>query len=416
VIDRPVTDPQDDFIHSLAKYPAIIGGLGSGKTKAGIIRLIYLMLQHRGTNAAYYMPTYDLLRLRAMQGIEEELTELGVGFYTNRADYTITVKNYGTIILRSYDNPQRIVAYEVAHSIVDELDTLPKNKAEVVWRKITERNRQSCPHSQGNTIGCVTTPDQGYSGFVYQRWFLKGSKDHEVIKAPTISNPYIPDGYIDQIRENYDSVLAELYLQGEIVSLTANKVYHFFDRTEHHTDRILYDDDDEIMVGVDFNIGGCCAIISVQEDDRPITVGEFVSHDTRDFCQRLGKYAKNNRKITVYPDASGKSQRTNASLSDIDIIRQAGFAVDTPRHNPPIRDRVNAVNGLLSHHRWLVNTENCPNLTESLEAQGYDVRGQPEKFSEHPALDDWVDAAGYFIHRKWSLSRPILHSDIGMAI
>ena len=412
----PLTKPQKKFVLSKARFPAIIGGLGSGKTKAGTARLVLLMIGNRGINTAYYMPTYDLLRLRAFTGLEQELSGLGIPFESNRGDYSIKVIGYGSIILRSYDNPERIVAYEVAHSIVDELDTLPKPKAELVWRKITERNRQKCNHPQGNTVGCVSTPDQGYSGFVYKRWFKEATKNHEVIKAPTASNPYLPKGYIEQIRENYDSALADLYLNGEIVSLQQNKVYHFFNREDHNSERALYDDDDELMIGVDFNIGGCCAIVSVIDDGVPVTVAEFVSHDTRDFCHRLSKYKKENRKITVYPDASGQSQRTNASLSDIDIIRQAGFAVDTPRHNPPIRDRVNAVNGLLSHHRWLVNTENCPNLTESLEAQGYDVRGQPEKFSEHPALDDWVDAAGYFIHRKWSLSRPILHSDIGMAI
>mgnify|MGYP003314352035 FL=1 len=156
-------------------------------------------------------------------------------------------------------------------------------------------------------------------------------------------------------------------------------------------------------------------VVSVVEEGNPITVSEFVSHDTRDFCQRLDKYREDDRRIVVYPDASGSSQRTNASLSDIDIIREAGFAVDTPRHNPPIRDRVNAVIGLLSHSKWLVNTENCPNLTESLEAQGYDIKGQPEKFSEHPAIDDWVDAAGYFIHRRWSLGRLAFQTDIGFS-
>tara|TARA_R110002012_G_scaffold74511_3_gene188861 strand:- start:1048 stop:2295 length:1248 start_codon:yes stop_codon:yes gene_type:complete len=410
-----LTEPQENFVFSQAKYPAMIGGLGSGKTKAGTARLVLLMLQDKGTNAAYYMPTYDLLRLRAITGLEEELENLGLPYETNRADYAIKVSNYGTIILRSYDNPQRIVAYEVAHSIVDELDTLPKDKASLVWRKITERNRQRCLHPQGNTVGCVTTPDQGYNGFIYSRWYKNSNKFHEVIKAPSTSNPFIPDGYVEQIKENYDSVLAKLYLEGEIVSLTANKVYHFFNRNDHHSDRVLYEDDNEIQVGIDFNIGGCCAIVTVEENGNPITVAEFVSHDTRDFCQRLEKYKKNNRKIIVYPDASGKAQRTNASLSDIDIIRQAGYVVDTPRHNPPVRDRINAVNGLLSHNRWLINTETCPNLTESLEAQGYDVSGQPEKFSEHPAIDDWVDAAGYFIHRKWSLGRLAFHTDIGFA-
>jgi phage terminase large subunit len=411
-----LTKPQEDFVFSKKRFPAIIGGLGSGKTKAGTARLVLLMLSDRGTNAAYYMPTYDLLRLRAFTGLEDELRALGVAYESNRSEYSIRVIGYGLIILRSYDNPERIVAYEVAHSIVDELDTLQKAKAELVWRKITERNRQKCIHPQGNTVGCVTTPDQGYSGFIYKRWFKNATVNTEVIKAPTASNPFLPEGYIDQIRENYDATLAELYLNGEIVSLTQNKVYHFFDRDVHHIDRVLDDEDMEIMIGVDFNIGGCCAIVSVVEDRNPITVDEFISHDTRDFCIKLSKYIREGRKITVYPDASGQSQRTNASRSDIDIIRDSGFYVDSPRANPPIRDRVNAVNGLLSHNKWLINTSNCPNLTEALEAQGYDGRGVPEKYNEHPAIDDWVDAAGYFINRRWSLSKPIFETDIGMSI
>ena len=64
-----LTEPQEDFVFSEAKYPAMIGGLGSGKTKAGTARLVLLMVQDRGTNAAYYMPTYDLLRLRAITGL-----------------------------------------------------------------------------------------------------------------------------------------------------------------------------------------------------------------------------------------------------------------------------------------------------------------------------------------------------------
>ena len=142
---------------------------------------------------------------------------------------------------------------------------------------------------------------------------------------------------------------------------------------------------------------------------------EFVSHDTRDFCAKLERYKKSSRRITVYPDASGSAQRTSAAQSDIDIIRQSGYFVDSPRHNPLIRDRVNAVNGLLAHNKWLINTDRCPNITEALESQSYDVKGQPEKFNEHPAIDDWVDSAGYFIHRKWSLGRPIILTDMGMA-
>lgn len=409
-----LTSPQEEFVCAESKYPALVGGLGSGKTKAGIARLICLMVQDPSINGGYYMPTYDLLRLRALTGVEEELESLGLAYKTNRSEYTVAIEGYGTIILRSYDRPERIVAYEVAHSIVDELDTLPKDKAALVWRKISERNRQKCKHPSGNTIGCVTTPDQGYSGFVYQKWVKSLQDGYEVIKSPTESNPFLPDGYVQQILDNYDPVLADLFLKGEFVSLSANKVYHFFQRQKHHTDRRITDADKFLHVGIDFNIGGCCAVVNLIENNNPIAVDEFVSHDTRDFCNRLSKYAADGRKITVYPDASGKSGSTNATGSDIDIIRSHGYAVDCPNANPMVRDRINAVNGLLSHDRWLINTDTCPNLTDALESQGY-VKGQPEKFGEHPAIDDWVDCAGYFLHRKWSLGRPVVVTDIGMA-
>ena len=409
-----LTSPQEEFVCAESKYPALVGGLGSGKTKAGIARLICLMVQDPSINGGYYMPTYDLLRLRALTGVEEELESLGLPYKTNRSEYTVAIEGYGTIILRSYDRPERIVAYEVAHSIVDELDTLPKDKAARVWRKISERNRQKCKHPSGNTIGCVTTPDQGYSGFVYQKWVKSLQDGYEVIKSPTESNPFLPDGYVQQILDNYDPVLADLFLKGEFVSLSANKVYHFFQRQKHHTDRRITDADKFLHVGIDFNIGGCCAVVNLIENNNPIAVDEFVSHDTRDFCNRLSKYAADGRKITVYPDASGKSGSTNATGSDIDIIRSHGYAVDCPNANPMVRDRINAVNGLLSHDRWLINTDTCPNLTDALESQGY-VKGQPEKFGEHPAIDDWVDCAGYFLHRKWSLGRPVVVTDIGMA-
>ena len=210
MIDVPLTGPQRDFVLSKATHPAIIGGLGSGKSRAGTFRAIVKLLECKGLNVGYYMPTYDLLKLRAMVGIEDDLKMLGLQFKTNMSEYTISVAGYGSIICRSYDRPERIVAYETSHSIVDEIDTLPKDKAALVWRKITERNRQKSPTP--NSIGAVTTPDQSFSGFVYDRWVTRADESTELIKAPTHSNPYLPQDYIDNIRRNYDPALAEMYI------------------------------------------------------------------------------------------------------------------------------------------------------------------------------------------------------------
>ena len=398
-----LTKPQREFYASQAKYPAMVAGLGSGKTYAGVARLLGKLLETPRSTGAYYMPSYDLLQLRAMPGFEALLTDMGLTYTVNKARYTVTLPHTGNqVIFRSYERPERIVAYEVSHSIVDELDTIPFDKAQYIWRKVVERNRERLCDT--NTIGLVTTPDQGTSGFVYKNWGTPKTDDYKVIKARTDSNPFVPKDYVDQIRANYDPVLAELYIAGEFVSLTRNKVYHLFKRDLHHTDRLLRDDDYVIHVSVDFNVGGCCSTVGIVNDNKCYIVDEFVSHDTRDFTNNLASRFVNKR-VIVYPDATGKANSTNASSSDIDIITQAGYQVDAPNSNPFIRDRINTVNGMLSHNRLLINTLQCPKLTNALESQGYTDKGIPEKFDTHPSIDDWVDSLGYYIYSMFPMNR-----------
>ena len=74
--------------------------------------------------------------------------------------------------------------------------------------------------------------------------------------------------------------------------------------------------------------------------------------------------------------------------------------------NPFVRDRINSMNALFAHDRIAVNTDKCPELTPALETQGYTDKGEPEKFNDHPAIDDWVDSAGYFINRRFPIRKP----------
>jgi PBSX family phage terminase large subunit len=402
-VEVALTEPQEDFCFSDEPFPAIIGGLGSGKSRAGTFRLLLKMIESPGANGAYYMPTYDLLKLRGMPGLEDDLASLGLSYTMNKSNYSVNIVGLGFVIFRSYDNPNRIIAYEVAHSIVDELDTLPMDKAAEVWRKITERNRQDI--GVRNTIGCVTTPDQGLSGFVYKKWVEQKAEGYTLIKAPTASNPFLPDDYIDNIRKNYDEKLAEMYISGEFVSLSDNKVYHYYDRIRHHSDRVLQDDDTVVCVSVDFNVGGCCSVVSVVDDGYPIAVDEFVSNDTYDFVNQLAARLAG-RTIVVFPDASGKANSTNATQTDLEIIKGAGHRIEVNAGNPLIKDRVNSVNKLLSHDQLKINANKCKRLAHALESQGYDKKGKPEKFDNHPAIDDWTDNFGYFLAKRYPIAAP----------
>lgn len=393
---------QDDFVFSQDRHPAIVGGLGSGKTQGGVYRLTKLMIEDRGINGAYYMPTYDLINLRAMPAFEEIFESWGLPYKTNQSKYKISIEGYGDIIFRSYDQPKRIIAYEVAHSIVDELDTIKFEDAELVWRKITERNRQNSIIP--NSIGCVTTPDMGYNGFIYKKWYEDRKDGYTVIKASTYDNPFLPKEYIQNIIDNYDPILADLYLRGEIVSLNQNKIYHFYNRIKHYTNKTI-NDFQELYIGIDFNIGGAVAVTFGIEENKAYAIDEFVSYDTFDFVNNLSRYK--DFKIIVFPDASGGNRKTSAVETDIAMIQRAGYDVMVDKSNPAVRDRINAMNGLLSHDRLLVNYDKCPKFANSLEVQGYTDKGEPEKWNTHPAVDDYNDASGYFINKMFPVSKPV---------
>lgn len=398
-----LTGPQSEFVNSAAPLPAIVGGLGSGKTRAGTMRAVKLLIENPHTNIGYYMPTYDLIKLRAIGGVEEDLTSLGIEYTTNLSNYSIDAHGFGSIILRSYDRPERIIAYETAHAIVDELDTISKEKAAFVWRKISERNRQKI--STENSIGAVTTPDQGKKGFIYDRWVTRANSRTHLIKAPTSSNQKnLPADYIDSILENYDPDMAKLYVGGEFISLFVGKIYTCYDEDLCDTDREI-EDGDSLHVSIDFNVGGCCATVSVIDNGEIHAVDEFVSYDTRDFCINLhARYGDTS--VIVYPDASGKSRKTNASASDIDLIEAAGYYVDAPESNPFIRDRINAVNSGFAHKKLRVSKRRCPMLSKALQEHGYSKNGEPEKSSDHPSADDWTDSLGYKVHRIAPIIRP----------
>ena len=140
-IDIPLTGPQREFALHPENFPAIVGGLGSGKSEAAISRLVLLMLENysktrQPCDTLMTQPTYDLLKLRSMPGTEAFLSRIGLPFRSNKSDFYIDINPFGRMLFRSYDRPERIVSFEVAHSICDELDTLPNEKAEFVWRLI----------------------------------------------------------------------------------------------------------------------------------------------------------------------------------------------------------------------------------------------------------------------------------------
>lgn len=414
--DHELSWPQFQFVNSKAKFPAMIAGYGAGKTEAGVIRVLQKKLAYPDQNVGYYLPTYDLIKQIVFPRIEELLTQYGYPYFLNETDKELTIYGMkGRVIFRTMDKPERIIGYEHAHAVVDELDTLKTDKAADVWRKIVARNRQKMSDGAINTIGVATTPE-GFK-FVYDKWKRKPLKGSQIIKASTMSNAKnLPDDYIDTLKDNYPDQMLQAYLDGEFVNLTQGSVYPQFDRLLNAAPLgVGIKPGETLHLGCDFNVGAMAGVIHILRDGNPIAVDEFVGLlDTPALIISVKARYQNTElknaglahRIIAYPDASGKSRKTvNASQSDIALLKQAGFMVLAKSANPFVKDRVAAFNKAIhkdGERAYKVNVDGCPHLVEGLEKQAYDKNGEPDKTS---GVDHVIDAAGYFVSYRW----PIMH-------
>ena len=412
-----LTRPQYDFVAASEQFPAMVAGFGAGKSHAAIWRALRLKREYPKQSVAYYLPTYDLVSRMALPRFEETLTSIGARFKINKNDSVIDIENCGQIILRTMDNPARIVAYEVADSILDELDTLPTDKAREVWNKAIARNRQKKPDRSLNTVGVATTPE-GFR-FVYERWKKAPAPGYRLIRASTMSNAAnLPDGYIDSLRSSYPSNLLAAYLDGEFVNLTAGSVYPEFDRALNASTQTIQTSE-PLHIGMDFNVGKMSAVVFVLRDGDPHAVDELTGIlDTPAMIAAI-KARYEGHAIFVYPDASGNSRKSNnASESDISLLRNARFTVLVAPSNPAVKDRILAMNQMICSvvdapantlglemrgdkqviRRLRVNVDRCPAFVEGLEKQAYDKNGEPDKTS---GLDHVNDAGGYAIFYKF---------------
>lgn len=402
-----LTPTQKAFATSRQPYPAFIGGFGSGKTAAAIARAMALKAHFRDCDVAYYLPNYPLVQDIAMRRFPDLCEKKGWAYKTRGgASPHIEFPGAGRILFRSMSTPEGIVGYEVAHSICDELDTMPRDLAARAWNKIIARNRQKC--GMPNTVAVATTPE-GF-GFVWERWVKAPAPGYVMFRARTADNAaHLPKGYIDNLRNSYPSQLLAAYLDGEFVNLTSGSVYPEFDRRANASQATILPGE-TLHIGMDFNVGKGAAIVHVLRGDSPHAVAELVDvFDTPAMIRLIkDRWHSHGHPVMIYPDASGASRKSNnASESDLTLLRQAGFQVCVNPRNPAVKDRVMAVNAMINRdgtRRYMIRPDTCPHLVESFEKQPYDKHGEPDKAG---GLDHALDAAGYFIVYRYPIRQRI---------
>jgi hypothetical protein len=313
------------------------------------------------------------------------------------------MENGSLIIFRSADNVEKMVGFEISDGVIDEIDTLKTDHASEVWTKMLARCRQRKPDGSANTLAAASTPE-GFR-FCYKTWGKEARAGYELIRAPTTSNPYLPTGYIDQLKAIYTGPQLDAYLEGIFTNLNSGSVYPEFDRKLNSVFSTIQPNE-PLHIGLDFNVNNMSAAVCVIRNGNPYALDELTGiRDTPAMIQAIVERYQGHS-ITVYPDASGGSHKSvNASLSDITLLRSARFSVLAPNKNPPVRDRILSMSNIIHSNgirRLLINPDKCPHLIEGLEQQSYNKNGEPDKSS---GFDHLNDAIGYLIAYKYAIGR-----------
>jgi hypothetical protein len=387
------------------RYIALCAGFGAGKTLSSGLKAVHLSYLNSGYQGAVYSPSHGLAMDTMVPAIEFALELMPIRWEYRASPLPKFIvywddKNPSEILVRSFENWQKIRGLNLAWAIVDEIDVVNRKISDQALRLLMGRIRT------GNVrqLAFSSTPE-GF-GLMYDFFVTDAKKgDRRIIHAKTTDNPHLPPDYLQDLLANYPANLVDAYINGQFVNLITKTAYHAFNRAQNNSFESVQPNE-RLHIGQDFNVGKMASVVYVERDKKYHAVDEFFGmQDSSHTIESINEKYPNHSKF-LYPDVSGNQRHTSASQTDLSLFSQAGFQIIRGTTNPAIKDRVNAMNtGFLNglgEIQLFVNVLRCPNLTRCLEQQAIGADGKPEKKND---LDHLPEAAGYAAYRLLPINR-----------
>jgi hypothetical protein len=227
------------------------------------------------------------------------------------------------------------------------------------------------------------------------------------------TSPYLDPDEIDRIKHTIDPLrFAREYMAS--FEDSGNSVFYCFDRKIHiRKDIEDFADEEDVHIGIDFNVGLQCSSAFAIRGNRPHYIDEFKGHpDTENLALAIcARYKNNKRKIYVYPDPTGNSRKTSAAVgvTDFSILKDHGLILKARPKSPPIVDSVNAVNAMLKTAAGDVNMyfhPRCTGTIQSLERTRW-LENNPDTatLDKSEGLEHFSDSVRYPIEYLYPINK-----------
>jgi hypothetical protein len=393
----PLSKAQKQIFDCKARFRVAISGRRFGKT--------YLCIQEMAKFARYprrrvfyVAPTYRMAKDIVWNDLVEKFTKHKWVRKINHSDLKITLKNGSDISLRGADNENSLRGVGLDFLIMDEFADIKENAYfEVLRPTLSDKN--------GAALFCGTP--RGYGNWSYNLFTREKDDDQWAsFQFTTLEGGQVSKQEIEQAKSDLDERTFKQEYQASFVNY-AGQIYYNFDRKENVIDKYT-PQTAELHIGMDFNIDPMSAVVSEIIGNKIIIHDEIViySSNTDELVQEI-KARYKDKHIYVYPDPAAKQRKTSAGgVTDLAILKNAGFNLRVRNTHPLIRDRINAVNTKLKNAngvRTLFIANHCKNVLKSIERQIYkEGTTIPDKDNNY---DHMNDALGYLVEYLYPVRR-----------
>jgi hypothetical protein len=367
------------------------GTIGSSKTLTGIHAVVSHCLRFPGAKAGIGRRALPRLKDTVCSGIVQHLYETGVPFKYNETRGDIKLSNGSHVVPFSWSdkNFKKFRSYELSCYLLEEA-TENEDEYKDCYFEAVQRIRSNIPERWAMAI---TNPgDPGH--WIYKHFYLSQKSNRMVFESTAANNPYLPEGYIENLREILDPKQAERMLDGKWISLTQEVIYYAYDRAKNFkNESYAVDIKYPIFISFDFNIGvgkpfSVCFIQYINGKAHVFNEVVIEGQRTLDAMDEMWE-----RKLLSYPtsyvvngDAAGRNRDTRSRQTDYSLIEnflsnvaKIKFKMDVPTTNPRIRDRHLIVNGRICNsngERNLFVYKDAPTVDEGLRLTSLKKNGE----------------------------------------
>jgi hypothetical protein len=386
------------------RFRLFLGGLGSGKTRAGTVEMLR---QPPDTTGAVICPTYRMLKDTIIPTIKEVAGELLVEF--NKGDMYMVFAHGVKLLLRSSDDPDSLRGPNLSFFWMDE----PALQTHMTWKIMLGRLRRD-----PGRAWCTGTP--AGRNWLYKVFVKDADDDYAMFHATSYENPFLPDYYLNSLDKSYEGTFHKQEVHGEFVEWIDEPAYPGFRESRNCAEGLsesAYREWSPLNLCCDFNRRIMSWGVGQVVDGQPVLLNEITKEDAqvRDVCRAFRReYPSHRAGLWIYGDASGGAETATAN-SAFDQIQEefesypSDLVFMIPKKNPPPLDRLRALNDVLRGDGGVLFTmdkDRCPITQRDFEKcemnkTGTNMLKIEDREDDRSYLTHASEGVGYWINMEF---------------